>query len=88
MTAPISTLATFGIWLRSKRNFFLFSILGFGIPIWLLEIWLTWEYIHSALWISFLAVVSLGASLLWAFGMWHFFNSKFFPYPLNRRRDQ
>jgi hypothetical protein len=53
MTAPKPALVTFGTWLRVKRNFYLFFILGTGIPTSLVEVWLTREYVPGVLWIFF-----------------------------------
>jgi len=87
MAAANPMLAKFGIWLQDKRNFYLFSTLGLGIPIWLIAIWLTWDWdIAGALWWIYLAGVSLGASLSWAFGMWHFC-SWYFPSLRNGKSD-
>lgn len=73
MTVANPTLAKFGVWLQNEYNFYLFFILGFGIPIWLITIWLTCDWdVAGALWSIYLAGVSLGASLSWAIGMRRF----------------
>jgi hypothetical protein len=72
MAAPNQRQAKFGIWLRKKRNFYLFSIASFGVASWLMLVW-QFGHLGGALWIVFLFVVALLGALLWAFGMWHLF---------------
>lgn len=79
-------MTKFSVWLRKRRHFYLFSILAFGIPSWFLEIWFTWDYARGALWVAFLAAVSLGASLVWATVMWYFFQW-YFPFMRTERED-
>ena len=77
MLTPDSRLGRFGRWLRSKRNFYLFSILGVGMPVWALEVWLTREFGSGPGWIVFLGVVSVAGAWVWGFFMWRFFASKY-----------
>ena len=72
MAAPNQSQAKFGIWLRKKRNFYLFSIATFGVGSWLVLVW-QFGHLGGALWIVFLLVVALLGAILWAFGMWHLF---------------
>lgn len=59
-------------WARSsKRNTVMFGAIAWGVPMWFLEIWITWDFSHAFLWIVFLGVVALGGGLLWGWGMWH-----------------
>ncbi len=71
MALPNPTFIKFGEWLKVKRNFFLFFVVGGGIPFWLFYIWLVG--VPNVLWFFFITAVSFGASFLAAFVMWHFF---------------
>ena len=73
MSTPPSFLVRAGHWLQNKRNFYVYSILVFGLPSWPMLIWITWDYSRHPMWIAFLGIVSLGGGLLWGFGMWHLF---------------
>jgi uncharacterized BrkB/YihY/UPF0761 family membrane protein len=81
-----SPIAMLGRWLRSKRNFYVFSILGFGIPFWIGISWMFGRLVSSPLWLVYLAMVSFLASLIWAVLMRHFFNWYFASMP-NRGPD-
>lgn len=73
MPAPTSGIARFGVWLRRKRNFYLFSLVAFGVPFWAWNVWSLRDLSVSPVWIVFLGVVSFAAALAWGFLMWHFF---------------
>ncbi len=70
--APSQQRLNFGIWLRKKRNFYVFSIATVGVGAWLILVW-NFGHLGGPLWITFLALDAFLASLLWAFGMWHLF---------------
>jgi|KBSMisStandDraft_5_1062788.scaffolds.fasta_scaffold511768_1 hypothetical protein len=77
MLAPNSRIVRFGTWLRVKRNFYLFSIVGFGGPFWLFEIWLTADFASGAGWVAFLGLLSFLGAWAWGFLMWQFFASQY-----------
>ena len=59
-------------WVRkNKRNMVIFGAVGFGVPMWLMEIWITWDFLHTFSWILFVGAASLGVGLLWGWGIWH-----------------
>ena len=76
---PLTNPATvrFGIWLRKKRNFYLFSVLTFGLTSWMLLIPLFPDLSGDPVWVGFLGVLGLGAGLTWGFFMWRLFASIF-----------
>ena len=67
----------FGRWLRNKRNFYLYFVLGTGVPVAIIFIWMFGGLIASPFWVAFLAVISVLGSILVAFCMWHFFRWSF-----------
>jgi hypothetical protein len=66
----------FGRFLRSKRNFLIFSLIGFGTPCAALFIW-NFGAIGGVGFRVFLAVVAYAAGLLWGVLMWEFFVKNF-----------
>ena len=70
MAEPKHASVEFGIWLRKRRNFYLFALASFGGSSWLILVW-QFGQLGGALWITFLALVALLGSLLWGFGVWH-----------------
>src|SRR5258708_3397593 len=74
-----------GFWLRTKRNFLLFSVLAFGVPFWCLFLWTFWDFANFADFVL-ITVLSLASGLAWGIGMWHFFVLKF-PYMHSRKDD-
>jgi hypothetical protein len=85
MPAPASAVARFGAWLRRKRNFYVFSLVAIGVPVWAWEVWFLRDLSTSPLWVAFLGVVSLGAALLWGFLMLRFFARQ---YPSMRESER
>ena len=78
MATPNPRLLRIGLWLRNKRNFYVYSVITVGIPSWLGLVWLTWGYSNNPVgWILFSVVLGFGASLVWAFVMWQFFGHYF-----------
>ena len=61
-----------GMWLRKKRNFYIYSVATVGTAMWAILIW-NFGRIGGALWIGFLGVVALLGSLMWGFLMWRLF---------------
>ena len=84
MAAPISPIARFATWLRSKRNFYFFSVFAVGVPAWAFEVWLLRDFSTGALWVLFLGALSVAGALLWGFLMWHLFA---WQYPSIRQRE-
>ena len=76
MSAPTSSVAGFGVWLRRKRNAYMFSTIAWGLPMWAWMAWLTQEFSSSVGWIIFVGLVSLSGGWLWGFFMWRFFESE------------
>lgn len=66
----------FGLWLRTKRNFLVFSMVAFGLPFWLLFAWNFWDFGNVAD-LVLMGFISIAAGLFWGVGMWHFFASRF-----------
>ena len=71
MTTLREHLVRFRRWLLVKRNMCLYGAFGFGVPLWLFEVWLTWSFSHTLAWVAFLGVVSLIAGVVWGWAMWH-----------------
>ncbi len=72
-----STLAGFGHWLRRKRNFYLFFLLGVGGTNGIVLSFMFGGLVPSPLWIVFIVGCSLAGGLLTGFAMWHFFAWRF-----------
>jgi hypothetical protein len=63
-----------------KRNACIYGALGFGLPFWLFELWLTWEwgeFAHSVIWIAFVGVVAIAGGAFWGWAMWHLMGKRF-----------
>ena len=59
-------------WAReNKRNMVIFGAVAWGIPMWLIEIWIAWDFLHTLLWIVFLGFSALVVGLLWGWAMWY-----------------
>jgi len=69
---PTRRTIELGQWLRSKRNFLMFSLLAFGVPLWVIFLWTFWNFGNIGDFVL-ITVLSIGAALLWGIGMWHFF---------------
>jgi hypothetical protein len=86
MTTSASGLAKFGIWLRNKRNFYLYWIFATGIPVSVVFIWKYGALISNPLWLVFLVAISFLGSFMSGFCMWHFFRW-YFPSMANEKRN-
>jgi hypothetical protein len=70
-------ISKFGTWLRQKRNFMLFSVLGVGIPSAAVLIKSTSDLRSDGLWIVCVVSICVLASLLWGVIMWELFRYRF-----------
>lgn len=74
MAKPDSTREILGGW--TKRKFLKASVIGFGLPAWVISAWAFRDFYTSSIVIAYLGVLSLGAGYMWGLGMWHFFQSQ------------
>jgi hypothetical protein len=58
---------------QSKRRFILVSGLLWGVPLWALMIWVTWQLRGIGWWLYLLAIC-LAGGLAWGLCMWHYFS--------------
>ncbi len=77
MSSLVHSIAKFGRWLFIKRNFYVYSVVAFGIPAWVLMSWFLWDYRTGVSWDLFLLLLCLLGSLAWAYAMWHLFVSAY-----------
>ena len=77
MDTEISTLARFGLWLRSKRNFYLFFVLAVGGTNAIVLSFMFGGLMPSSTWIAFIVGCCLIGGLLTGIAMWHFFRWRF-----------
>jgi hypothetical protein len=59
---------------HSRRRFVLISGAGWGMPMWLLVVWLTWDLRGFGWWL-FLLIVCVAGGLLWGVCMWYYVKS-------------
>lgn len=69
----MSSLARFGVWLRIKRNFYLYWLAITGIPLVALAIWLFGDADQSPGSVLLLTLMTFLVSLVSGFFMWHWF---------------
>ena len=72
----MQAFAQFGRWLRSKRNFLLFSVGAVGLPA---AVFLVWHFGHygDVGFKVFLFGIALCGGLLWGVIMWEYFKWQF-----------
>lgn len=72
MSVQMKPLASFNDRFKDKRSFVVYSLLGMGIPLSVILIWLFGSDADFLYWI-FLASLAFAGAYVWSLGMWRFF---------------